>query len=113
MKRIEAIIRPEKFEDLKEALFSQTTIKGVTVAQVLGCGQQQGWKEYVRGQEVMTTLLPKVQVTVVVADEDQEKVIDIILANTRTEEIGDGKIFISDISEAIRIRTGERGNSAL
>ncbi len=113
MKKIEAIIRQEKFEELKDALFSKTDIKGMTVNQVLGCGQQMGWKEYVRGQEVMTTLLPKVEVAIAVTDDDTEKVVDIILDYCQTEEVGDGKIFIYDIQDVIRIRTGERGEAAI
>lgn len=113
MKKIEAIIRQEKLTDLQEALYEQIGIKGMTVLQVLGCGQQLGWKEYVRGQEVVTTLLPKLQINMVVAEEQLETVVDIIVKSCQTGEVGDGKIFVYDVENAIRIRTGEKGPKAV
>ena len=112
MKRIEAVIRPSKLEDIKEALINGN-IKGVTINQVMGCGQQLGWKEYHRGTEIITNVLPKIEVKMVVEDDKVEEVIDLITSIARTGEVGDGKIFIVDIEDCIRIRTGERGNSAL
>lgn len=112
MKRVEAIIRPSKLEDLKEAL-KNSDINGITISQVMGCGQQRGWKEYHRGTEITTNVLPKIEVKIVVEDEKVEEVIELISSIARTGEVGDGKIFIVDIAECIRIRTGERGTSAL
>lgn len=113
MKKIEAIIRQEKLSDLQAALFEQAGVKGMTVTQVLGYGHQLGWKEYVRGQEVLTTLLPKLEVNMVVADDKLETVITIIINSCQTGEVGDGKIFVSDVENAIRIRTSETGEKAL
>lgn len=113
MKKIEAIIRPEKLDEVKEAIFQETSVKGLTVSQVLGCGQQLGWKEYVRGQEVFTTLLPKVQLSLVVTAELVDTVTDIIVTHSQTGEVGDGKIFVYDVADVIRIRTGEKGEKAL
>jgi len=112
MKRVEAIIRPSKLEDIKDAL-KTNNINGVTISQVMGCGQQRGWKEYHRGTEITTNVLPKIEVKIVVEDERVEEVIELITAIARTGEVGDGKIFIVDIAECVRIRTGERGNAAL
>lgn len=112
MKRIEAIIRPSKLEDIKEALKNKD-INGITISQVMGCGKQHGWTEYHRGSEVITNVLPKIEVKMVVEDDKVEDVIKLISEIARTGEVGDGKIFIIDIVECIRIRTGERGNSAL
>ena len=112
MKRVEAIIRPSKLEDIKEAL-KNSNINGVTISQVMGCGQQRGWKEYHRGTEITTNVLPKIEVKIVVEDEKVEDVIELITSIARTGEVGDGKIFVVDIAECIRIRTGERGTSAL
>lgn len=113
MKKIEAIIQQEKLEDVKAQIDKKCKISGMTVTQVLGFGRQKGLKEFVRGQEVITTLLPKVSVSIVVDDKDAEAVIDMIMDLCGTEEVGDGKIFISNIEEAIRIRTGERGKEAI
>ena len=112
MKRVEAIIRPSKLEDIKEAL-KNSNITGVTISQVMGFGQQRGWKEYHRGTEITTNVLPKMEVKIVVEDEKVEDVIELITSIARTGEVGDGKIFVVDIAECIRIRTGERGTSAL
>ena len=112
MKKVEAIIRQEKLEALKAAAHEHYEITGMTVAQVLGCGQQKG-QNYVRGQKVLTTLLPKVTVSFVLADEAVESVIDLIIDICHTEEVGDGKIFVYPIEEVIRIRTREHGRSAI
>ena len=113
MKKIEAIIRQEKLAELQSALAEKIGMQGMTVSQVLGYGHQRGWKEHVRGQEVLTTLLPKLEINLVVADEQLQPVLDVILATCQTGEVGDGKIFIYDVVDAIRIRTGETGLEAL
>lgn len=113
MKKIEAIIRQETLNDLQEALFEQVGVKGMTVSQVLGYGHQLGWKEYVRGQEVLTTLLPKLEINMVVSDDKLEAVIAVIINSCQTGEVGDGKIFIYDVENAIRIRTSETGEDAI
>lgn len=113
MKKVEAIIQQEKLEELKEKINENKEASGMTVSQVLGFGNQKGIKEYVRGQEIITTLLPKVKVSFVVSDEKVEEVISMILATCQTGEVGDGKIFVYNVEEAIRIRTGERGAEAI
>lgn len=112
MKKIEAIIRPSKLEELKDEL-RKFNISGLTISQVLGCGKQMGWTEQYRSNEVLINVLPKVKLELVVEDNNLEKVIDLIINIARTGEVGDGKIFISDITDCIRIRTGDRGVSAL
>ncbi len=112
MTKIECILRPGKLEDVKDAL-GRFGIKGMTVSQVLGCGLQKGRKEIYRGQEYSINILPKVKVEIVLHDDDVDKVVDIVIKAARTGEIGDGKIFIYPVSEAIRIRTGEKGNDAI
>lgn len=112
MKRIEAIIRPSKLEKIKDALKSKN-INGITINQVMGCGNQYGWTEYHRGSEVITNVLPKIEIKIVVEDNKVEEVISLILEIAKTGEVGDGKIFVIDIEECIRIRTGERGIKAL
>ena len=112
MKRIEAIIRPSKLEAIKTALKNEN-INGITISQVMGCGQQHGWTEYYRTKEVVTNVLPKIEVKMVVEDEKVEEVIDLISSIAKTGQVGDGKIFVIDIADCIRIRTGERGNSAI
>ncbi len=112
MKRIEAIIRPEQMEDVKENL-KALNIKGISITQIMGSGCQRGYKEYVRGTEVDYNFLPKIKVELVVADEQLEPVIANIMETAKTGNIGDGKIFVSDVLDAIRIRTGERGSDAL
>lgn len=113
MKKVEAIIQQEKLEELKVKVDDKFEVLGMTVSQVLGFGNQKGLKEYVRGQEIITTLLPKVTVSFVVLDENVEEVISLILAICQTGEVGDGKIFVYNVEEAIRIRTSERGISAI
>lgn len=112
MKKIEAYIRPEKLEDLKEILGS-LDVSGLSISEIMGCGSQKGWKEYVRGAEVDYKFLPKIKVELVVTDEKVDAMIDSICEQCFTGEVGDGKIFISEIQDAIRIRTKERGISAL
>lgn len=112
MKRIIAIVRPEKLEPLKSALFS-ADVGGMTISQVNGCGNQHGWKEYYRGNEVLLNMVPKVKFEMVTDDEDVDRIVDVILGAAHTGEVGDGKIFISPVEEVVRIRTGERGSDAV
>jgi nitrogen regulatory protein P-II 1 len=112
MKKIEAIIRPEKYDDVKLALSEQGVI-GMTVIEVKGRGSQGGIERQWRGRSYKVDLLPKVKISIVVRDEDVEPVIDTIVANAATGEVGDGKIFVSPVEEVIRVRTGDRGPSAL
>ncbi|BCN31174.1 P-II family nitrogen regulator [Anaeromicropila herbilytica] len=112
MKKIEAILRPEQLEPLKEALLA-AKVNGITINQVFGCGNQYGWTEYHRGSEVIMNTLPKVEFKIVVADDRLEEIVDIIINNSQTGEVGDGKIFISEITDCIRIRTKERGDAAI
>lgn len=112
MKKIEAIIRPEKLEPLKDALISNK-ISGITINQVFGCGKQYGFTEYIRGNTVIMNTLAKVEIKIVVPDEKLEEVIDLITSVAETGEFGDGKIFISDVIDCVRIRTKERGACAL
>ncbi len=112
MKKVECITRPLKLDAIKEAL-SAIGIIGMTVSEVRGCGQQKGRTEKYRGTEYVVTLLPKIKVEVVVADSRVEDVVKALADSARTGEIGDGKIFVYSIEEAVRIRTGERGEQAL
>ena len=112
MKKIEAIVRPEQIEILKDALL-KAKINGITINQVFGCGNQYGWTEYHRGTEIIMNTLPKVEFKIVVPDERLEEIINIIIQNTQTGEVGDGKIFVTEVIDCIRIRSGERGNAAL
>lgn len=112
MKRIEAIIRPSKLEYIKEALKNKN-INGITINQVMGCGNQLGWSEFYRGNEIIVNILPKIEIKIVVEDSRVEEIIELISNISRTGEVGDGKIFITNIEDCIRIRTGERGNDAL
>jgi len=112
MKKIEAIIRPFKLDDVKEALLEEG-IHGMTVTEVRGYGRQKGHKETYRGSEYQIEFVPKLKIEIVVDDSLLEKVVDAILTTAKTGQVGDGKIFISDISDAIRIRTDESGPEAL
>ncbi len=112
MKRVQAIIRPDFLEPLKDAVLA-SQIGGMTVSSVHGCGNQSGWKEYFRGNEVIMNILPKIKCEFVVSDDMVEDVIDIVCRTCRTGQVGDGKIFVSPVEEAVRIRTGERSDSAL
>lgn len=113
MKKIEAIIRADKLEDLKSALFEKNTVKGLTVSQVLGHGNQLGFAEYVRGQKVLPSLLAKVKIELVVGESQVDDVIELISQVVRTGEVGDGKIFVLPVERVIRIRTGEEDAAAL
>jgi nitrogen regulatory protein P-II 1 len=112
MKKIEAIVRPSKLEPLKEAL-SQVNVKGMTVSEVHGVGNQGGWKEYYRGTEVLVNMLPKVKFEIVTSDERVDELVKVIIATAKTDEVGDGKIFVSGIDEVVRIRTEESGEVAI
>lgn len=112
MKKIEAIIRPEHLEELKEALL-KINIPGMTINQIYGCGNQYGYKEHIRANEVIVNTLPKVEVTVVIPDERLEEIIDLIISINQLGEYGDGKIFVYDVLDCIRIRTKEHGENAL
>ena len=112
MKKITAIVRPEKLEPLKEALFA-AQVGGMTISQVQGFGSQHGWKEYYRGTEVLLNMIPKVKFELVAADDQVQSLVDLIRATARTGEVGDGKIFIFPVEEVVRIRTGETGEAAV
>ena len=112
MKKIEAIIRHFKLEDVKNALVAKE-IHGMTVSEVRGFGRQKGHKEMYRGAEYTVDFLPKVKLEVVVGDNLVQTVIETIIAAGRTGTVGDGKIFVTNLSEVIRIRTGESGDTAL
>lgn len=112
MKRMIAIVRPEKLEPLKEALFA-AEVGGMTVSQVSGCGNQHGWTEYFRGTEVLLNMVPKVKFEIVVDDGEVDALVDAIVGAARTGEVGDGKIFVTPVEEVVRIRTGERGPAAV
>ncbi len=112
MKKIEAVIRHYKLEDVKNALTAKN-ILGMTVTEVRGFGRQKGHKETYRGAEYTVDFMPKVKVEIVVADETVPTVLEIITQAARTGSVGDGKIFVSPISEVIRIRTGETGAGAI
>ncbi len=108
MTRVEAVIRPAKLDDVKEAL-DQLGVKGITVENVMGAGKQRGRSQYYRGQEYVVNLLDKVKVETVVSDDMVDSVIQAITQAAFTGEIGDGKIFVTNVADVIRIRTGERG----
>ncbi len=113
MKKIEAIIKPFKLEDVKDALVAEG-IEGMTVSEVKGYGRQQGHPELYRGAEYVVEFIPKVKIEIVVSNDDYlNKALDAIKEHAKTGKIGDGKIFVSDISKTIRIRTGEEDEEAL
>jgi nitrogen regulatory protein P-II 1 len=112
MKLVQAIIKPFKLDEVKDAL-NGIGIEGITVSEVKGYGRQKGHSESYRGAEYVVDFIPKIKLDIVIPDEMATKVIDAILTTARTGRIGDGKIFVSSLEEAIRIRTGERGNDAL
>jgi nitrogen regulatory protein P-II 1 len=112
MKKIECVIRPIKIDEVKAAL-EAIGVVGMTVADVRGYGKQRGRTEKYRGNTYVVNLLPKVKLEIVVADDRAEDVVEIVLEAAKTGEIGDGKIFVSAVEQAVRIRTGERGNDAL
>ncbi len=112
MKKIEAIIQPSRFESVKDALL-EIGIEGITVSEVRGHGRQKGHTEIYRGSEYSVDLLPKVKLELVIADAQLGKVVAALLKSAKTGKIGDGKIFVSTIEDAIRIRNEEHGESAL
>jgi nitrogen regulatory protein P-II 1 len=112
MKKIEAIIQPHKLEEVKEAI-KAIGIDGMTVSEVRGHGRQKGHKEIYRGMEYQVDLLPKIKIEIVVAEGRADELIRTLVAAARTGKIGDGKIFVFDVAEAIRIRNDERGETAL
>ena len=112
MKKIEAIIKPFKLEDVKDAL-AEIGITGMTVSEVKGYGRQKGHSELYRGAEYVVDFIPKVKMEMIVATEQVDTVINTIVEAARTGKIGDGKIFVSDIDKIIRIRTGETDNEAI
>ena len=112
MKKIEAIIKPFKLDEVKDAL-NQIGLKGITVLEAKGFGRQKGHTELYRGAEYVVDFLPKVKLEVVVDDAVAERVVEAIAAAAQTGRIGDGKIFVISVEEAIRIRTGEKGADAI
>lgn len=112
MVRIEAIIRPSRLDEVKSAL-DEAGMHGVSVIEIKGAGKQKGYTQHYRGSEYQVNLLPKVLLIVVVKDEDQDRVVEAIETAARTGDIGDGKIFVTPVLQAVRIRTGERGDIAL
>jgi nitrogen regulatory protein PII len=112
MKKIEAIIRPFKLDDVKEALL-EAGVRGMTITEIRGYGRQKGHKETYRGSEYQIEFVPKIKLEVVVDNSMSEKVVEAILSTAKTGQVGDGKIFISDIADVIRIRTDESGTEAL
>jgi nitrogen regulatory protein P-II 1 len=111
MTKIEAVIRPSRLEPLKQALSAWVT--GLTVTEVTGCGRQRGHTELYRGAEYVVDLLPKLKVEVVVPTPLVPRVLDVIERCVRTPKLGDGKVFVTPVDEAVRVRTGERGEGAL
>lgn len=112
MKKIEAIIRHFKLEEVKDAL-TEVGVHGMTVSEVRGFGRQKGHKEQYRGAEYTVDFLPKAKMEIVVSDGQVRDVVDTILRTARTGQVGDGKIFVMDLSQMVRIRTGEQGDEAL
>jgi nitrogen regulatory protein P-II 1 len=112
MKKIEAIIKPFKLDDVKEALH-EVGVSGITVTEAKGFGRQKGHTELYRGAEYVVDFLPKVKIEVVLTDDMVDTAIEAIIAAARTDKIGDGKIFVSSVEQAIRIRTGETGDDAV
>jgi len=112
MKKLEVITRPEKLEDVKEVM-NNSGIYGMTVTMVSGCGLQKGRKEIYRGTEFTINLLPKVKIETIVKDSVVDGLVDTIVKTVKTGEIGDGKIFIYNVEDVVKIRTGERGESAI
>jgi nitrogen regulatory protein P-II 1 len=112
MKKIEAIVRHFKVEEVKEAL-TKAGVQGMTVSEVRGFGRQRGHKEVYRGAEYTVDFLPKVKIEAVVEDGTTKAAVDAIIASARTGSVGDGKIFVTDLAEVVRIRTGESGASAI
>ena len=112
MKKLEAIIKPFKLEEVKEAL-DAIGIKGITVSEVKGFGRQKGHTELYRGAEYVVDFLPKIKIEVILTDDSVDKAVEAIISSAKTGRIGDGKIFIYPMEEVIRIRTGEKGEEAI
>ena len=112
MKKVEAIIKPFKLDEVKESL-GGVGVQGITVTEVKGFGRQRGHTELYRGAEYVVDFLPKVKLEVIVKDDQVEAVVEAIAAAAKTGRIGDGKIFVTDVGEIVRIRTGETGEAAL
>ena len=112
MKKIEAIIKPFKLEDVKDAL-GEVEVSGMTVSEVKGYGRQQGHSELYRGAEYVVDFLPKIKIEIIVKEDDVDKAVDAIIRSARTGKIGDGKIFISPVERVIRIRTNEENEEAI
>ena len=112
MKKIEAIIKPFKLDEVKEAL-QEIGLQGITVTEAKGFGRQKGHTELYRGAEYVVDFLPKVKLELVLGDNMVEKAIDAIIASAKTGRIGDGKIFVFSVEQAVRIRTGDRGEDAI
>lgn len=112
MKKIEAYIRPFKLDEVKDAL-TKIGVKGMSVSEVKGFGRQRGHKEMYRGSEYTVDFLPKIKIEIVLKDDDLEAAIEAIMESAATGKLGDGKIFVSDVLDAIKIRTGESGETIL
>ena len=112
MKKIEAIVRSERLQQVQDSL-DELGVSGLTVSEVMGCGRQKGYTEQYRGSRVNISLLPKIKVESVVADEIVDPVVDAIVGAAYTGETGDGRIFVYDVEKSVRIRTGERGEETV
>ena len=112
MKKLEIVIRPEKLDELKEIL-DVCKVTGVMITNVMGYGNQKGYKQTYRGSQYNVNLLPKIKVETIVVEEVAEKLIEMIVKEINTGNYGDGKIFVSNIEDVVRVRTGERGESAI
>jgi nitrogen regulatory protein P-II 1 len=112
MKKIEAIIKPFKLDEVKEAL-QEIGVQGLSVLEVKGFGRQKGHTELYRGAEYVVDFLPKIKIEVVLPDDQVERAVEAIIAAAKTDKIGDGKIFVSTVEQAVRIRTGETGEDAI
>jgi len=112
MRKVEAIVKPFKLDEVKEAL-NEIGIQGITVSEVKGFGRQKGHTELYRGAEYVVDFIPKIKMEIIVADEIVEQVVNTIAETAKTGRIGDGKIFVTEINDVLRIRTGERGEDAL
>ncbi len=112
MKKIEAIIRPFKIDDVREAL-SEIGVKGMTLTEVKGYGRQKGHTELYRGSEYQIDFLPKIKIEIVTSDNQVDKIVDTLIKAAKTGQVGDGKIFVSSIEDAIRVRTEESGDEAI
>jgi nitrogen regulatory protein P-II 1 len=112
MKKIEAIIRPERLQQVQDAL-DELGVSGLTVSEVMGCGRQKGYTEQYRGSRVNISLLPKIKVESVVSDDIVNRAVDAIVGAAYTGELGDGRLFVYDVVDAVRIRTGERGEETV